>query len=136
MEPVLRLHNRMGSLELFLYRYHRERPLAFVWRGCVLVISDSLAKFLTDEELAGVIAHEVGHAYFMDETLAAQRNGKEPVMRVVELKCDAVAMLTLKLMGRDPAKYVSGLWKIYTRSIYKGYEPIRGGIRGSLSVSS
>jgi hypothetical protein len=121
LEPVLQVHNRVGSMELFLYRHNQ--PLAFVWRGCVLGISDSLASSLADEELAGVIAHEIGHAYFMEETLAARKSGDAQVMRVVELKCDAVAMLTLKLMAQDPAKFISGLWKIYSRSIYKGYEP-------------
>lgn len=120
IEPVLQLHNSAGRLELFLYRC--EQPLALVWRGCILVISDSLAASLDDEELAGIIAHEIGHAYFMAETLAARRSGGEQGMRLVELKCDAVAMLTLKLMGSDPEKYVSALLRITTHSIYKGYE--------------
>lgn len=116
--PVLQLHDRTDKVELFLYR--RSRPHAMVWRGCVLAISDSLTLFLSDEELAGIIAHEVAHAYFMDETLAARRGGDGQGMRVVELKCDAVAMLTLKLMGGDPAKYVSGLRTVNTYMMLKG----------------
>ncbi len=120
MASVLELHHQTENLELYLY--HSEQPLAFVWRGCILAISDSLALFLNNDELAGVIAHEVGHAYFTDESLAAKRSGKAFVMRAVELKCDAVALLTLKLMGRDPTSYINGLWKLTSRLTYGGYE--------------
>lgn len=117
--PVLRLHKREGEIELFLYRH--KTPVAMVWRGYVLAISDSLAAALSDEELAGVVAHELAHAYFMDETVAAKRRGDEQGMKVVELKCDAVAMLTLKLMGTDPVKYVSGLQKLNGITVVKRY---------------
>lgn len=117
--PVLQLHNRTGKVELYLYRHRR--PHAMVWRGCVLAISDSLTLFLSDEELAGIMAHEMAHAYFMDETLAARRVGDERSMRVVELKCDAVAMLTLKLMGSDPAEYISGLRTLIAHRMSKGH---------------
>ncbi len=33
-------------------------------------------------------------------------------MRLAELKCDAVAILTLKLLGHDPALYLKGLQRI------------------------
>lgn len=120
-KPVLQLHNREDRVELFLYR--REIPIAMVWRGCALAISDSLASSLSDEELAGIVAHELAHAYFMDETIAAKRSGDKQGMRVVELKCDAVAMLTLKLMGSDPAKYASGLQRLTAVMVKKGYMP-------------
>ena len=33
-------------------------------------------------------------------------------MRVVELKCDAAAVLTMKLLGLDPASYFKGIKRI------------------------
>jgi hypothetical protein len=41
-------------------------------------------------------------------------------MRVVELKCDAVALLSLKLLGRDPSLYLRGLQRIWTITRRKG----------------
>jgi hypothetical protein len=107
---TLELHGRSGKLDLFLFQ--DDVPSAMLWRGCVLVLSDGLADPLYDGELAGIIAHELGHSYFEDEMAAAQRVKDARGMRVVELKCDAVAILSLKLLNYDPAHYLRGLQRI------------------------
>jgi hypothetical protein len=45
----------------------------------------------------------------MDEIFAAQQNKDARAMRVIELKCDAVAIVSLKFMGHDPTLYLRGL---------------------------
>ena len=117
--PILELHSRTDKIELFLYRDHF--PQAMVWLGCVLVISDALAAPLNDDELAGIVAHEMGHAYFMIETIKARKQGDRPALRIVELKCDAVAMLSLKLLGHDPADYLRGLRRLNDVTRRDGY---------------
>jgi hypothetical protein len=86
--PLLELHNQRNKVELFLYR--DDYPRAMVWQGCILTISDSLADRLYDEELAGIVAHKLGHAYFTAEILEARKNKDEQAMRMVELKCDVL----------------------------------------------
>lgn len=54
----------------------------------------------------------VGHSYFEDELAAAQRAKDARALRVVELKCGAVALLSLKLLSHDPALYLKGLQRI------------------------
>jgi hypothetical protein len=117
--PVLELHGHNDRIELFLY--HDRFPRASVWMGCVLIISDALADPLHDDELAGIVAHEMAHAYFMIETIKARRRGDQQVMRIVELKCDAVAMLTLKLLGHDPADHLRGLRRVTSLTRRNGY---------------
>jgi Zn-dependent protease with chaperone function len=107
---TLQLHGRGGKLDLFLFQ--DDIPSAMLWRGCVLALSDGLADPLYDGELAGIIAHELGHSYFEDEMDAAQRAKDTRAMRVVELKCDAVAILSLKLLSYGPALYLRGLQRI------------------------
>ncbi len=107
---TLESHGRSGKLDLFLFQ--DDVPSATLWRGCVLVLSDGLADPLYDGELAGIFAHELGHSYFEDEMAAAQRAKDARAMRVVELKCDAVAILSLKLLNYDPAHYLRGLQRI------------------------
>lgn len=119
MKPVLQLDSQNEDVELFLY--HGEAPRGMLVQGCLLVLSDSLADPLKDVELAGIIAHELGHRYFMDEMLAAREAEDEQMMRVVELQCDAVAMLSLKLLGYDPSLYLRGLKRLEMISKEQGY---------------
>lgn len=109
LEQVLQLHERLdhGKVELFLF--HDDIPTAKLWRGAVLLISDGLAELLSDAEMIGVLAHELGHSYFEDEMAAAQRQKDTQAMKVIELKCDAVAIISLKLLGQEPTVYMGGL---------------------------
>jgi len=116
---ILQLHNRGQDVELFLYR--GDAPRGMLVNGCLLVLSDSLVRPLHDMELAGIIAHEMGHRYFMDEMRAALEADDERVIKAIELQCDAVAILTLKLIGYDPAIHISGLRKVETAIKAQGY---------------
>jgi Zn-dependent protease with chaperone function len=107
---VLELYGRGGTIEIVLYK--SEIQQAVLWRGCVLTLSDALAGPLTDTELLGILAHELAHTYFMDEIMTARRDGDVRSMKVVELKCDAVAYLTLKLLGRETGYYITRLRKM------------------------
>ncbi len=120
ISPIIQMHGRdqKGQIDLFLFR--GDVPQAMLFRGCILLISDSLADALNDDELAGIIAHELGHSYFMDEMVKAQKTKDTSAMRIVELKCDAVAMLSLRLMGRDSSLHLRGLRRIQTITKRKG----------------
>ncbi|MDQ3687357.1 MAG: hypothetical protein M3430_17425 [Acidobacteriota bacterium] len=110
IQPVLELHKRTEYVELFLYQ--NDSPRAALWMGCVLILSDSLVALLYDAELTGIIAHELAHSYFMDDMATARRTEDERRMKVIELKCDAVAMLSLKLLGGDPAYHIRGVKRV------------------------
>ena len=107
---VLQLHGLSGKRELFLFQ--DEIPKAMLWRGCVLAISNGLADPLSDDELAAIMAHELGHSYFEDEMASARKTMNARAMKVVELKCDAVAILSLISLDRDPTLYLRALKRI------------------------
>jgi len=113
IQPVLQLDNRDERVELFLYQSNT--PRAALWMGCVLILSDSLVALLYDADLMGIVAHELAHSYFMDEMVAAQKTNDERGMKVIELKCDAVAMLLLKLLGSNPTYHIRGVKMIVNR---------------------
>ena len=114
IQPVLQLDNRDERVELFLYQ--SKTPRAALWMGCVLILSDSLVALLYGSDLMGIVAHELAHSYFMDEMVAAQKTNDERGMKVIELKCDAVAMLLLKLLGSDPIYHIRGVKMIVNRN--------------------
>ena len=114
IRPVLQLHQRTECVELLLYQ--NDSPRAALWMGCVLILSDSLVALLYDAELTGIVAHELAHSYFMDEMAAAQNTNDERGMKVIELKCDAVAMLLLELLGSDPIYHIRGVKMIVNRN--------------------
>ena len=118
-QRILGLHERpqFAAVEIFVVR--DQGVQARLWRGCALVLSADLVSALSDAELSGVIAHELGHSYFMDEMATAQQTRDARTMKVVELKCDAVAILSLKLLGDNPAMYLNGLRKLQTMSYRK-----------------
>ncbi len=110
LNQVINLHGRNGKLELFLFQ--DDVPQALLWRGSVLALSDGLAAPLYDGELAGIFAHELGHSYFEDELAAARQAQDARAQRIVELKCDAVALVSLKLLAYDPTHFLRGLRRI------------------------
>ncbi len=110
LNQVLELHGRGGKVELILFQ--DDVPSAVLWKGCVLAVSDGLATPLYDGELAGIFAHELGHSYFEGEMAAANRAKDARAMRAVELKCDAVAIVSLKLLDYNPTLYLKGLQRI------------------------
>ncbi|MEJ7616879.1 MAG: M48 family metalloprotease [Pyrinomonadaceae bacterium] len=110
VRTVLELHSRRDAIELVLF--HDDRPLGMLFRESVLVLSRGLVAALEDSELAGIVAHELGHTYFIGELALAHGAQDLRGMKVVELKCDAVAMLTLQLLGNDPGDLISGLRKL------------------------
>jgi hypothetical protein len=120
LQQVLALHERPQSAPVELFLLRDEMPQARLWHGCVLVLSVGLVKVLSDAALSGIIAHELGHSYFMDEMAVARQARDSRTMKAVELKCDAMAILSLKLLGRDPALYLIGLRKMQAITYRRG----------------
>lgn len=110
VRTVLELHSRRDAVEWVLFQ--DSKPLAMLFRESVLVFSSGLVAALEDSELTGVIAHELGHTYFIGELALAHGSQDLQGMKVVELKCDAVAMFTLSLLGNDPSDLIRGLRKL------------------------
>ena len=112
LRQVSELQDRSGMTGVELFLYNDSVPAGYLWRGCIMVLSDDLSDSLSDAELTGIVAHELGHSFFMDDAVAAKRGKNSSALRVVELKCDAVAIVSLKLLGHDPTSFLRALQKI------------------------
>jgi Peptidase family M48 len=107
LQPVLVYHERDGKLPIFVMR--SEQPKAFVVVRAALIITTKLMLITSETELRGIVTHELAHEYLWEERDQASKEKDESLLREIELFCDAVAAITLKEIGDDPAYYVRAL---------------------------
>ena len=110
LTPVLHLHERDGVYEL------RVISVPQAWIGlygrAVLLISLPALELLRAEELQALVAHEIGHEYLWQEYAVARKDKDVTRLRELELKCDAIAVLTLQRIECNPNRLILGLEKL------------------------
>lgn len=77
----------------------------------VLLISRPALSLVSDTELQAVVAHEIGHDYFWRDFEDMLTRGDKSGRQELELKCDGIAVLTLIVLGFDPAALTDALRK-------------------------
>jgi predicted Zn-dependent protease len=113
---VLRFHEREDSIEFVIFRHHE--PLAFSLAGTWIAISTGLLEHVqTEDQLCALVAHELGHQYFITEFWNAYEANDLAGMRQLELACDAIAAVTLIALGKDPSELEKALSMIINYSV-------------------
>ena len=102
LQPVLEYHERR-QMPIVVLR--SEQPKAYLVERAVIIITTRLMVIASDEEIRGIVAHELAHEYVWDERNKAKAEKDGKLMRECELFCDVVAAFTLKEIGNDPANY-------------------------------
>ncbi len=102
LQPVLDFHGRSQTPT---YVLQSEQPNAHIVERAVLIITTKLLMRASEEEIRGIVAHELAHEYVWDQRILARKAKNEPLMREFELFCDAVAVFTMKELGDNPASY-------------------------------
>lgn len=105
--PLVELHGGGSTLVISVLR--TPRPIQGIGRGSVYLISSGLLASLNDDELLALSAHEFGHQYFRREFARAEDAGDMSALRIIEFKCDAIAVLSLLVLNKQPGALVSGL---------------------------
>jgi hypothetical protein len=110
LEPILRFHERSSAIEVKIIRVGH----AFIGLHArsVLLISEEALKLLTAEELQAAAAHEMGHEYFWNEYELAREYQQRREMQEIELRCDGIAVITMKHLGLDPSHLISQVTKM------------------------
>jgi hypothetical protein len=80
-------------------------------RSVLLASRDALA-LVSPEEFAALVAHEIAHDYMWDEYREAMQKKDNTKMQELELRCDGIAVLTLRRLGMDPERLVSAVLKV------------------------
>ncbi len=102
LKPVLDYHER-DKMPIYVLR--SDRPKAYMVDHAVIFITTRMMVIASDEEIRGIIAHELAHEYLWDDRHKAMKEKDGKLMREYELFCDAVAAFTLKEIGDDPSSY-------------------------------
>jgi hypothetical protein len=109
LRPVLEYHER-SAVEVKILR------LGLAWagmlEGAAVVVSEEAVDVLTAEELQAVVAHELGHEYFAAEYEAARKSKQYDLVKEVELRCDAIAVITLSRLRLNPELLLSGVSRL------------------------
>jgi hypothetical protein len=107
IDSVLEYHGRKGVLEVKVI--HVVQAFIGLHARSVLLISERALDLLSAEELRAAVAHEIGHEYFWKEYQAAKMLRDPGKLQEVELRCDAIAVLTLLQLSHDPADLLAGV---------------------------
>jgi hypothetical protein len=107
---VLDYHAR---LEVVTYKVIEVRH-AFVGLHArsVLLASREALWLLLPDEFAALVAHEIAHDYIWQEYRRAMDRKDQKKMQELELRCDGIAVLTLRRLGIDTEHLVSAVQKM------------------------
>jgi Peptidase family M48 len=121
LQAVLAYHEREGVIEVKLLRPPGEMAWIGFLEGAAVLISTDALDLLTLPELRAVTAHELAHEYFAGEYDAARAKRDYDVVREIELRCDAVAIVTMRQLGLDRGALLSGVAKLTKFNERRGF---------------
>lgn len=125
LAPVLALYHQDYTLFIIETRV----PAILIDSGSILIISTGLLRRAqSDDELIGLVAHEVAHAFFSQRSIAAKElyasllahhaqdsSGAQAALKSlarIELECDAVAARTLSVLRLNPREFIASVERI------------------------
>jgi len=118
LEPILKYHQRNSVIELRVLR--APTATAVFLAGAAVLITEPALEILTAEELQAVVAHELGHEYYWNEFEAARHNHDYSKIQELELRCDGIAVMTLKHLSLDPTSLISAIAKLNKHNSHPG----------------
>jgi hypothetical protein len=107
--PVILFHKSGKSRTVV---FDHKLPTVFTWKETFITFSTSAMDVLTDDEIAALIAHEIGHLYFAGALAQAREQKNDRAARVIELKCDLIALVTLSKLNIKPSNLISAVKKL------------------------
>ena len=119
LHPVLEYLERDSVVEVKILR------LRLAWagflEGAAVLVSEEAIDLLTAEELQAVVAHELAHEYFSEEYETARKNRRYDTVKEIELRCDAISIVTMKGLRLDPDALLSGVSKLTAFNERRGF---------------
>jgi hypothetical protein len=83
-----------------------------VYERAVVLISKPALTLLEAGELQAIVAHEIGHEYLSSDYEHASELEDHRRLKDLELLCDAIAIVTLQRLGKNPQRLMAGVEKM------------------------
>jgi hypothetical protein len=83
-----------------------------LYARAVILISEAALTLLDADELPALVAHEIGHEYVWTERERSFRLADRTRLKDLELVCDGIAIVTLRALGMDVSRLMSGVQKV------------------------
>lgn len=110
IEPVLIKYQRQGTIETVVL--DQKAPFIGMYRESIFIVTTSVLKMLTPDEIRASFAHDLAHACFIEELITADRTQDKDAYHLVEYKCDLIAAIALNDLGQDPFTLIAAITKI------------------------
>jgi peptidase M48-like protein len=117
--PVLAYLERDVAIEVKILRL--ELAWAGLLGGAAVLVSEGAVDLLTAEELQAVVAHELAHEYFSDEYEAARNSKRYDTVKEIELRCDAISIVTMRGLRLDSGALLSAVAKLTKFNDRRGF---------------
>jgi|SRR5215216_2471908 len=110
IKPVIARYKWEDAVDVVVI--DQKAPFIGMYRESIFLITTSLLKTLTPAQIRASFAHELAHACFVEELIAADQAQNTAAHHVVEYKCDLIAALALAGIGQDPFTLIEGVARI------------------------
>jgi hypothetical protein len=110
LSPVLAQFQWQDSIEVVVI--DQKAPFIGLYRESIFIVTTSVIKMLTSDQIRASFAHELAHQCFIEELIAADRAQDAAAHHLVEYKCDLIAALALNNIGQSPFTLIDGIAKI------------------------
>jgi hypothetical protein len=91
-----------------------------IYARFILLISRPAVRVLTSEQLKALVAHELAHRHFWTEYYSAQARSAVKELIYLELRCDAIAIVTLDRLSIPPQSLSSALRRVESFNAHFG----------------
>lgn len=109
-KKVLEYHGLSNHCSIVAFEF--AVPTVFTYQLRSISFSSKALEILSEDEISALVAHEVGHLYLAKDLADARIKEDARAARIAELKCDAIALITLKNLGIKPVKLISAVKKL------------------------
>jgi hypothetical protein len=106
-EDVLAYHGRRGLVSFTIIDV--DPAFVALHARAVILVSAHALSVVDREEFAAIVAHEIGHEYVWGDYERAKQDGDHARIRELELRCDGIAVLTLRRLGVRPERLIRAL---------------------------